>query len=936
MKYLLILLLWLSAAMAFGQTADFTFQPVGGSLCAPVQVRFTAQTSQGAVGYVWNFGDGSSANGATAVHTFNSTGVFKVSLTVIFDQKAVSVAKDVGILQGNKATVSADRTFICQPGDVTFSATGLHNSHFEWDFGDGTTGTTATGGATHYYNDLQTYTAVVKAIDENGCEAKAAVAIDVKKPELTAIDTSSNFCIGNVVYFKATTLIPVHSTVTSYTWTFDDGTTTTTGTNHVDHPYSTKGQYHPTVSILTSEGCTADFQMDPVFVGVPTSIGTASPVHAQVCASDTAFFQVSSPDADFYIWDFGDSTTRKSPSLQVGHKFHKLGTQSIMVVPYDSYGCAGTAATFPIDIIGVIASYSFNEDCTNRQRLSFANTSLGNVTSFLWDFGDGLQNNTDNNPIHIFLPNSSFNIKLKVDDAVTGCSDTIEKKLYTTPSFFTNRDTGLCRNEGTIYRTRNDNANVNTRYTYFVGGEKIGPATGGALSFYPKQHGLFSDYVIIDNGPGFCADTVHLDHQILVRGPALDFDINPSICTYDSTVIVNNSKPFVVSDSIVSFTWKADDSLFSRAYQPPDYKFLNTGNHKVILYASDINGCQDSLAKSVAVNAIPFLRVIPEADTLCAGTVDTLIAFHNAPITWSSSQTINCVTCDSLFVTPTTNAYYAVEAVTPAGCYSRDTIDIRVYSGFNATALNPASSICPGDTVSLRLQPDSMKVQWFTSAGTYSAAGYDPVVSPAATTQFKAVLTDIAGCFSDSTFFDVNVKPPAYVNAGNDTTVTYYTNFALHPSYSNNIVSYEWTPQGDLNCVFCPDPAGRALKSYNYSIRVVSDSGCVAAGNVNVFIECNDAGLLLPNAFTPNSDHLNDKFYPVGRGIAIIKSFTVFNRNGQVVFTRKNFLPNDKNSGWDGRIKGEPAPMSVYVYTVEAVCDQGQSLIRKGTVTLIR
>lgn len=936
MKYLLILLPSLIASIAVGQTADFTFQPVGGSLCAPVQVRFTAQASQGAVGYIWDFGDGSSANGANSSHTYNSTGLFRVTLTVIFDQKAVSVAKDVRILQGNKATVSADRTFICQPGDVTFSATGLHNSHFEWDFGDGSTDATATGGATHYYNDLQTYTAVVKAIDENGCEAKASVAIDVKKPGLTAIDTSSNFCIGNVVYFKATASIPVHSNVTTYTWTFDDGTTTTTGTNHVDHPYSTKGQYHPTVSIVTSEGCTAHFQMDPVFVGVPTSIDAASPVHPQVCASDTAFFQVSSPDADFYIWDFGDSITLKSPSLQAGHKFHKLGTQSIMVVPYDSYGCAGNAAAFPIDIIGVIASYSFNEDCTNRQRLGFANTSLGNVTSFLWDFGDGVQNNTDNHPVHIFQANSSFNIKLKVDDAATGCSDTIQKRLYTTPNIFTNPDTGLCRNEGTIYRTKNDNANINTRYTYFTGGEKTGPVKTNSLSFHPKQHGLFSDYVIIDNGPGFCADTVYLNHQILVRGPALDFDMNASICTYDSTVIVNNSKPFVASDSIVSFTWKADDSLFSQTYQPPDYKFLNTGNHRVILYASDINGCQDSLAKPVTVNGIPFLRVIPEADTLCAGTGDTLIAFHNAPITWSSSQPVNCTTCDSLFVTPNTNAYYAVEALTPAGCHTRDTIHVRVYSDFNAAALNPTSFICPGDTVSLRLQPDSMKVQWFTSAGAYNANGYDPVVSPTATTQFKAVLTDMAGCFTDSTFFDVNVKSSAYVNAGNDTTVNYYTNFALHPAYSNNIVSYEWTPQGDLNCIFCPEPGGRALKSYNYSVRVISDSGCVATDNVNVFIECNDAGVLLPNAFTPNSDNLNDIFYPVGRGIAVIKSFTVYNRDGQVVFTRKNFLPNDKNSGWDGRIKGEPAPMSVYVYTVEAICDQGQNLFRKGTVTLIR
>lgn len=936
MKCPLTLLLLLITCCVFAQTADFSFQAVGGSFCVPVQVRFTQQSGSGAVGYIWDFGDGGSSNSPNPTHSFNSTGIFKVKLTVIYDQTAVSVSKDVQVFPANKATISVDRKFICQPGNVTFAATGLNNSSFQWDFGDGSTAATPTGAATHLYNDLQSYTATVKAVDANGCESQASLTIDVKDPGLTAFDTSSNFCVGINVYFKAAATIPVKSTVSSYTWDFGDGSTTTTASSSINHPYAVKGEYHPTVSIVTSEGCTASFNMKPVFVGVPTSIGAASPLKPQVCASDTALFQVASPDADFYIWLFGDDDKLQSPANQVGHKYHQLGTQNVTVVPYDSYGCAGYPATFPIDIIGVIASYNFNVSCVNREQVSFTNTSQGNVTSFLWDFGDGVQNNTIPNPTHIFPANSSFNIKLKVDDAVTGCSDTIQKRIYTTPNTFTNPDTSLCRNEGTIYHVKNDNANNSSLYTFFVGGVKVGPAKSNALSFYPKQHGLFSDYVVVDNGPGFCRDTVHLDHRILVRGPVLDFDVAPSICTYDSTVITNHSYPFVGADSINIFTWKADDSLFSQSYDPPVYKFPNTGSHQVILYATDINGCQDSLMKKVTVNGIPFLRVIPEVDTICAGETDSLIAFHNAPIVWSSPQPIGCTTCDTLAVTPGVSAYYAVEAKTTAGCYARDTIQLRVYSAFNAVALNPVSYLCPGDTVSLHLQPDSMKIQWFTSPGTYNVNGYDPVVSPPATTQYKAVLTDMAGCFSDSAYFDVNVKSPAIVNAGSDTTVSYYSNFTLHPVYSSNIVKYEWMPQGDLNCIFCPAPTGRALKSYNYTVRVTSDSGCVAKDDVNVFIECNGASLLLPNAFTPNLDNLNEVFFPVGRGISMIKSFTVYNRYGQVVFSQKDFPPNDAHFGWDGRIKGDPAPLAVYTYAVEGICDQGQLLFKKGLVTLIR
>jgi len=442
--------------------------------------------------------------------------------------------------------------------------------------------------------------------------------------------------------------------------------------------------------------------------------------------------------------------------------------------------------------------------------------------------------------------------------------------------------------------------------------------------------------VVINNGPQYCLDTAYLDHRIWVRGPSLDFGLDSSICFYDSTLITNKSFSFLPGDSIQTVSWKADDSTFSNLFQPDPYKFLKTGNHQVILYATDSNGCQDSLKKNVIVNGIPFLRAIPEADTLCAGDTTTLIAFHNDPVLWTSPQPVNCNNCDTLIATPAVATYYAVETRSKAGCYARDTINVKVYPPFNAVALNPFTMICPGDTVSLRLAPSGMNIQWNPVSGITNPAGYDPVVSPTQSIQYNALLTDSAGCFSDSVVFNIHVKPPATVDAGPDLIVNYYSSFNIQPSYSSNVVKYEWSPPGDLNCIFCANTSGRAMKSYNYAIRVTSDSGCVATDSVNVFIECNQASILVPNAFTPNNDNLNETFYPVGRGVSLIKRFSVYNRYGQLVYSRENFPPGDKSFGWDGRIKGEPAPGAVYVFTVEALCDQGSPIVKKGIVTLIR
>jgi len=110
----------------------------------------------------------------------------------------------------------------------------------------------------------------------------------------------------------------------------------------------------------------------------------------------------------------------------------------------------------------------------------------------------------------------------------------------------------------------------------------------------------------------------------------------------------------------------------------------------------------------------------------------------------------------------------------------------------------------------------------------------------------------------------------------------------------------------------------------------------VAQDSVTIFVECKDAYLLIPNAFTPNGDNLNDYFYPLTRGIKSIVRFSIYDRMGNLVYEAKNFPPNDKTYGWNGRINGADQSTAVFVYYMEAVCDLGEKLYKRGSVVLIR
>jgi gliding motility-associated-like protein len=88
----------------------------------------------------------------------------------------------------------------------------------------------------------------------------------------------------------------------------------------------------------------------------------------------------------------------------------------------------------------------------------------------------------------------------------------------------------------------------------------------------------------------------------------------------------------------------------------------------------------------------------------------------------------------------------------------------------------------------------------------------------------------------------------------------------------------------------------------------------------------------IPTGFTPNNDGRNDRFGPYNALKADNYQFQVFNRWGQRMFHSRNWQEK-----WDGRWNGREQPGGVYVWMLTYnVPGSGQSVSRKGTVTLIR
>ena len=116
----------------------------------------------------------------------------------------------------------------------------------------------------------------------------------------------------------------------------------------------------------------------------------------------------------------------------------------------------------------------------------------------------------------------------------------------------------------------------------------------------------------------------------------------------------------------------------------------------------------------------------------------------------------------------------------------------------------------------------------------------------------------------------------------------------------------------------------------------VSANGCTRIGKVNARIVddcCTADKIIVPNAFSPNGDLINDYFEIKDPELLIAEiDIMIYNRLGQMVFSS-----SDLNLKWDGYFKGSLLPSSVFDYYLKAQCTfSDQRFNSKGNITLVR
>lgn len=89
--------------------------------------------------------------------------------------------------------------------------------------------------------------------------------------------------------------------------------------------------------------------------------------------------------------------------------------------------------------------------------------------------------------------------------------------------------------------------------------------------------------------------------------------------------------------------------------------------------------------------------------------------------------------------------------------------------------------------------------------------------------------------------------------------------------------------------------------------------------------------LALPNAFSPNGDGNNDILRLLGGKNVKSVELVIYNRWGEMIFQT-----TDISVGWDGTYKGKMQNTGVYAYMLKAIFVNGDTLMKRGNITLLK
>ncbi|WP_051224277.1 gliding motility-associated C-terminal domain-containing protein, partial [Flavobacterium tegetincola] len=587
----------------------------------------------------------------------------------------------------------------------------------------------------------------------------------------------------------------------------------------------------------------------------------------------------------------------------------------------DENNCGPKTQTFTITeppLLVVSLVNQNNIDCfgasTGTINVNAVGGTIASAYTFSWTGPNGFINSNQN--ISDLFP-GTYNLTVTDDN---GCQKTLEVTLSQSPEILIT----FASTEISCY-----GANDATLTTTISGGNAPYTFTWNNLSTVLNQNNLSAgDYMITVTDNLGCIKTATIN---IPEAPI--FTVNPVVQNVTCFGANNGSIALNLIGGIapVSLTWNDGSTagLTRNNLSPGTYTATITDGKPCVIVRTFIIVQPQPLV--LAAN----LTNPTNCSNANSGAIDLIVSGGTAPFTytWSSGSTAEDL--NNLL-----EGNYAVTVIDAKGCSASGqyslirpapiSINVKTQTDFDCTTRTVAQNFLA--QASGGVPP--FTYQW--SSGTFSGDNGQIMTTQTNGTVLLTVF-DSLGC---SQIYTVTVDNPVIGFSSFETMSTSYTSFGFYSindaiQFSSNITGdYEsmfWDfGDGTYSSELNPIHTYTIEKDYLVTQTVTYPFGCVYKYNMTLSIEKGYI-LVVPTAFSPNSDGVNDKFRPVTKNLSNIV-LDIYDSWGSLIYSEKGNVI----TGWDGKIKGFNAENGNYYSKVAAETFYGTIVYENQTFVLIK
>ena len=371
----------------------------------------------------WVFGDGSSSNGCSSIHTYVASGSFTANVTAT-DGLGIIARGSVKVTVNPKLVVTAvsaspTPTEVSKLTNFTGKVSGgVGTTTCSWDFGDG--GTSGTCVAVYAYSTSGNFTVVVTATDSLGVSAISSITANVKlKLAIVMVVIPNSAEVGESTSFNGATSRGIGTPTCN--WNFGDGTTDT-GCLTV-HIYAATGIFKATVNATDGLGVTVTTTVSVTITPRLTvgAIASSNPTVGTAVSFTAPTSGGVSPVS--CSWTFGDGSSGLGCSIV--HIYAAGGTFTATVNAIDGHNVTSTGSVTLVVALAVAISANPSSSEIGVPVTFTATADGGASYTFSWNFDDGTSQ-PGSITTHTFTSANLYTVRLTVRDSNGDMGSTVK------------------------------------------------------------------------------------------------------------------------------------------------------------------------------------------------------------------------------------------------------------------------------------------------------------------------------------------------------------------------------------------------------------------------------------------------------------------------------------------------------------------------------